>query len=147
VNSTVSSSIFFGMPEAFAYARSCDVSARARSKLNTTSSAKRGSVVEFHAGPQLETPGGRVDLRPRLGQRRHEPELLVAHDQEFVDELVDVVGEILVLRMRVGGLHVAAARPAQGFRVGIERGVGERRREREGERDARQGACHRGSSA
>ncbi len=42
VNSTVRSSIFFGMPAAFEYARSCDVSARARSKLNTTSSAVKG---------------------------------------------------------------------------------------------------------
>ena len=43
-------------------------------------------------------------------------ELLVARDQRLVDERVDVVGEVLVLRVRVGRLHVAAAGPAQRLR-------------------------------
>ena len=42
VKSTVSSSTFFGMPDALAYTRSCEVSARARSNENTTSSAVKG---------------------------------------------------------------------------------------------------------
>src|SRR4029453_2010680 len=52
-------------------------------------------------------------LLPGLGERRPDVELFVAVDQELVDEAVDVVGEALVLRMRIGGLHVAAIAPAQ----------------------------------
>ena len=66
VNSTVRSSIFFGMPDALAYARSCDVSERARSKLNTTSSAVNG-VPSWN-------------LTPGRSLKRHVVGFTVVHD-------------------------------------------------------------------
>ena len=103
---------------ALAYARSCDVSERARSKLNTTSSAVNG-VPSWNLTP------GRSLKRQVVGLTCvHDsasdgmmPELLVALDQELVDQAVDVVGQTFVLRMRIRRLHVAAAGPAQRDRI------------------------------
>jgi hypothetical protein len=95
------------------------VGARALEAEHHVVGGERRAVVELHAGPQLEAPGRRIHLGPRLGERRDERQLLVAHHQELVDLRVDVVGEVLVLRMGIGGLHVAAACPAQRHRVGI----------------------------
>jgi hypothetical protein len=90
------------------------------------------AVVELDARAQLEAPRGRIHLRPRFGESGHLLQLLVAHDEELVDLRVDVVGQVLVLRMRIGGLHVAAARPAQRDRVGARRRDGKDDRERDG---------------
>ena len=62
-----------------------------------------------------------------------------AADQEFVDELVDIVGQVLVLRVWIGRLHVAATRPAQ--RLGFDGDGGQR----EPCRDAGE-QCRRGSA-
>ena len=93
---------------------------------------ERGAVVKLDAGTQLEAPGGRRRLLPRCGERRTQRELLVALYQRLVDENIDVVGQVLVLRVRVGRLQVAAARPAQRLaRRG--RGCRDRRQGRERE--------------
>ena len=73
--------------------------------------------MELDTGAELDAPGRVVDLLPRLGQAGPDLELLVAVGQEFVDETVDVVRKDFVLRMRVGGLHIAAIRPAQCLRI------------------------------
>ena len=120
----------------------------ARSKLNTTSSAVNG-VPSWN-------------LTPGRSLKRHVVGLTCVHDsasdgtsfsclsridQELVDEAVDVVGEVLVLRVRVGGLHVAAAGPAQRLGVGVERAARrERGGERSGERRRREGSGHGVSS-
>jgi hypothetical protein len=103
---------------------------------------ERRAVMELDAPPKVESPRRRVHLRPRLGERRLQSELLVAGDQELADELVDVVGEVLVLRMRIGGLHVAATRPAQRLGVGTHCGERERRDERADERGSTGGSEH-----
>ena len=89
------------------------------------------SVVELDAGAQLEAPRRRVDLGPRFGECGLKPQFLVANDQKFVDELVDVIGKAFVLRVRVRGLHVAAACPAKRFRVGWRGNGGKRGSERQ----------------
>ena len=89
---------------------------------------ERRAVVELDAGPQLEAPRGRIDLRPRLRQRRDDAQVLVALDEELVDQRIDVVGQAFVLRMRIGGLHVAAAGPAQRDGIGSQRRRGRGRR-------------------
>ena len=80
-------------------------------------SGERRTVMPLHSGAQLEAPGDRIDLLPRYRELRHEIELLVAADQEFVHEVVDVVGQAFVLRMRIGRLRIAAVGPAQ--RLGV----------------------------
>src|SRR5439155_26527887 len=71
------------------------------------------AVVELDAGAQLEAPGHRIDLLPGHGKLRDQIQLLVAADQELVYEMIDVVGQALVLRVRVGRLRIAAVGPAQ----------------------------------
>ena len=154
VNSTVRSSIFFGIPRCVGVgAQLRGLGARALEAEHDVVGGERRAVVELDAGTQLEAPRRRVDLRPRFGERGLESELLVANDQEFVDELVDVVGQVLVLRVRVGRLHVAAARPAQRLGVRTEARQRKRCRERECERDGAwntdhdfllRGRCRRG---
>src|SRR5438552_10173796 len=78
---------------------------------------ERRAIVEFDAGPELETPHRWTYLLPSYGELGPQIELLVAVDQEFIDKLIDVVGESLVLRMRIGCLHVAAIGPAQRYAI------------------------------
>ncbi len=85
---------------------------------------QRPAVVELHALAQFEGPLQRAVLLPLGGERRHEGQLLVARDKEFVDLAVQRIRERLVLRHRVGGQQVTLARPAKGL------GLRRRRKER-----------------
>ena len=71
VNSTVRSSIFFGMPDGVGVgAELRRVGARALEAEHDVVGGERRAVVELDARAQLEAPRRRVDLRPRLGERR-----------------------------------------------------------------------------
>src|ERR1700719_1425771 len=74
--------------------------------------------MELDAGTKLDAPRRVVYALPRFGEIWPNAELLVAVGEKFIDEAVDVVREPLILRMRVGGLHVAPVGPTQRFRVG-----------------------------
>ena len=78
-------------------------------------------VVKFHALPQLELPGGRVDRLPRLGEPRDEPRIGIERNQLLVDMLGDVVvgKEVYVVRVHRG--DVGAHADAQLLGVGAER--------------------------
>jgi hypothetical protein len=139
------------LPAAFEYARICEVSsADALHREHDVVGRERRAVVELDALAQLEAPRRRVELLPRRREARDDLEVLVPHHQRVVDQVVDVVGQVLVLRVRVHRLRVAATRPAQGLRVGDRRG-GERGGEHGGDRDAREpgergGGLRHGSS-
>jgi hypothetical protein len=106
------------------------VRARALKGEDDVVGGERRAIVEPDAGAEVEAPGHRINLLP--GHRKFGPEveLLVTSDEELVDELVHIIGEAFVLRMRIGRLRIAAVGPAE--RLGIP-GAGRERRRDEGE--------------
>ena len=97
---------------------------------------ERRAVVELHALAQLEAPGQRADLLPFGREAGNDLQLAVTAGQALVDLAVHHVGHGLVLRVRVHGLRVALAGPAQRLRTG----GGERQRARERESRRRRSA-------
>jgi hypothetical protein len=84
------------------------------------------AVVELDVRPKLDPPDERRHLLPLRGEARHDRELAIAARQPLVHLPVHHVGHGLVLRVRVHGLGIALAGPAQGLRV--QRGGRERER-------------------
>ena len=73
--------------------------------------------MEFYVWPQLETPGLLVRLSPGHGEGGYQFEILVAHDEAFVDLRKHAIGGHQIGRMRVQRLRVVLACVAKRFRI------------------------------
>ena len=86
---------------------------------------ERGAIMELDPLAQLETPDRRRRLLPARGQHRRELVVAVAHDQRFVDVLVDADLQRLIERVRIHRQRVALIADPQGDGPGDEAGAGE----------------------